>query len=221
MKHWTALLLVVLTALGARAQDEPAPAKTTRPKSAADVSMLDLFRIEVEDKAAVVMNGLLALEDDPTTAGTLEELMRAAHSIKGAARMVDVPPVVNIAHVMEDAFVAAQKGKLVLGADDTDVLLKAIDMISQIAKLTDAKLQTWPESHASEIDMLVAALGGILSGDGAAVKGAAAGGHQEDRGQRAGAGQTRRRALTSGSRAGKISAGRDGRGQGGGSGQGK
>src|SRR3989344_916908 len=34
MKHWTALLLVVLTALGARAQDEPAPPKTAPIKAA-------------------------------------------------------------------------------------------------------------------------------------------------------------------------------------------
>ncbi|KAF0190990.1 MAG: hypothetical protein FD165_2229 [Gammaproteobacteria bacterium] len=39
-----------------------------------NISMLDLFRVEVEEKAAVVMDGLLALESDPTSAGTLEEL---------------------------------------------------------------------------------------------------------------------------------------------------
>ena len=36
--------------------------------------------------------------------------MRAAHSIKGAARVVGVDPAVSVAHVMEDCFVAAQKG---------------------------------------------------------------------------------------------------------------
>ena len=37
--------------------------------------------------------------------------MRAAHSLKGAARIVGLDAAVRVAHAMEDCLVAAQKGR--------------------------------------------------------------------------------------------------------------
>ena len=72
-------------------------------------SMLDLFRQEVEGHSATLTEGLLSLEQGAATAESLESLMRAAHSIKGAARIVQLDPAVTVAHAMEDCFVAAQE----------------------------------------------------------------------------------------------------------------
>ncbi|HAO12732.1 MAG TPA: hypothetical protein DCQ51_16565, partial [Planktothrix sp. UBA8407] len=52
--------------------------------------MLDLFRLEVEAQANILNQGLLALESQPKSPKVLESLMRAAHSVKGAARIVAV-----------------------------------------------------------------------------------------------------------------------------------
>ena len=78
----------------------------------AGFSMLDLFRQEVEQHSARSSDGLLAVEQGRATAENLESLMRAAHSIKGAARIVQLDPVVTVAHAMEDCFLAAQEGRL-------------------------------------------------------------------------------------------------------------
>src|SRR5439155_1607800 len=51
-------------------------------------SMLDLFRVEAETQAQVLTAGLLALERDDAAGSQLEACMRAAHSLKGAARIV-------------------------------------------------------------------------------------------------------------------------------------
>src|SRR5258705_8515272 len=59
--------------------------------------------------------------------------MRAAPSLKGAARIVDLADGVRVAHAMEDCFVAAQHGRLVLGRDHIDVLLSATDLMARIA----------------------------------------------------------------------------------------
>ena len=71
--------------------------------------MLDLFRLESETQTAILSAQLLELENDPRSEQKLETLMRAAHSMKGAARMVGVETVVNLSHKMEDCFVAAQR----------------------------------------------------------------------------------------------------------------
>src|SRR4051812_48390509 len=70
-----------------------------------DLSMLDLFREEVEIHLPVLNEGLLALEKEPNQPKRLEALMRAAHSIKGAARIVGVEAAGQLAHVMEDCLV--------------------------------------------------------------------------------------------------------------------
>ena len=56
------------------------------PSDFSDMSMLDLFRVGVDNQKSVLNDKLLALESDPGDPDTLEALMRAAHSIKGAAR---------------------------------------------------------------------------------------------------------------------------------------
>ena len=71
-------------------------------------SMIELFRSEVEGQAAVLSAGLLALESAEVDPATLEAMMRAAHSIKGAARIVGLEAAVRVAHALEDCFVSAQ-----------------------------------------------------------------------------------------------------------------
>ncbi len=134
-----------------------------------DLSMLSLFRMEVEQQAVVLTEGLLALEQDPASVKRLEPLMRAAHSIKGAARLVGVPEAVKVAHRMEDVFVAAQEGKLVLNADHVDALLKGVDMISRIAML-DGPADTWVSQHQVEYDGLLVSLDAVLQGEKFPVK---------------------------------------------------
>ncbi|HWJ94123.1 MAG TPA: Hpt domain-containing protein, partial [Telluria sp.] len=64
-------------------------------------SLFDLFRMEAQSQAGVLTDGLLALERG--TGGALEPLMRAAHSLKGAAAIVALEPAVQLAHAMEEA----------------------------------------------------------------------------------------------------------------------
>ena len=83
------------------------------PDDLSSFSMLDLFKAEAETQKTVLNAGLLELEKGATPA-QLESLMRAAHSLKGAARIVGLDAAVRVAHAMEDAFVAAQKSPVPL-----------------------------------------------------------------------------------------------------------
>lgn len=123
--------------------------------------MLELFRSEVESHAEALTSSLLALEHDPTAATNLERMMRAAHSIKGAARIVRINPAVHVAHIMEDCFVAAQKGKLLLVPDDVDVLLRGVDLLAKISAATKDSQTDWTMFDAP-VRELVITLQGIL-----------------------------------------------------------
>lgn len=98
-----------------------------------ELSMLELFRVEVENQAPLLTAGLLALERDPEAADQLEACMRAAHSLKGAARIVDIAAAVGVAHAMEDCFVAAQEGRLRLRQGHIDLLLGGVDLLARFA----------------------------------------------------------------------------------------
>src|SRR5580692_12518914 len=95
-----------------------------------DLSMLELFRMESEVQSAVLTECLLGLEQDIDAAPRLQELMRAAHSLKGAARIVGRSAAVRIAHAMEDCFVAVQKKERTPSAEFIDTLLRGVDLLN-------------------------------------------------------------------------------------------
>ena len=70
-------------------------------------SMLELFRLEAESQTAILSTGILAVEETQRSPETIEAMMRAAHSLKGAARIVGLEPAVHVAHALEDCFVLA------------------------------------------------------------------------------------------------------------------
>jgi two-component system sensor histidine kinase and response regulator WspE len=117
-------------------------------------SMLDLFRLEVETQTALLTQGLLALEANPATARQIEVLMRAAHSLKGAARMVGVGAAVRVAHAMEDCFVVAQKEGRGLLPAQIDILLQGVDLLTQIAGAPEPAALNWEREHRAEIEEL-------------------------------------------------------------------
>ncbi|MFN6441422.1 MAG: Hpt domain-containing protein [Nostoc sp. DedSLP01] len=113
-------------------------------------SMMDLFKLEAEVQVNILNNGLLAIENKPQSAQELEALMRAAHSIKGAARIVGLDGVVELAHVMEDCFVSAQSKTITLTPDDVDVLLQGVDLLQSISQLNDVELPGWLGQHQAD-----------------------------------------------------------------------
>ena len=114
-----------------------------------DEMMLELFRAEVESHSDSLTRSLLKLEQDPDSTVVLDGLMRAAHSIKGAARIVRVDAAADVAHVMEDCFVAAQRGELVLESSGIDVLLQAVDLLGKISEESKGSNVDWSRFDAS------------------------------------------------------------------------
>ncbi len=114
-------------------------------------SMLDLFRMEADSQTQILTDGLLAMERLKDDASAVESMMRAAHSIKGAAAIVGLEVVVQLAHGMEDAFIAAQVGKLALTPNRVDVLLAGVDLILQLSRLKDSEVDGWLAANGEQI----------------------------------------------------------------------
>ena len=128
------------------------------PEQMRDASLLELFSLEAEAQTQVLNAGLLALERNPTQADQLEACMRAAHSLKGAARIVGVDAGVSVSHVMEDCLVSAQEGRLYLQPEHIDALLQGTDLLMRIA--TPGSANVGP----ADIDAYVGLMNRLLDG---------------------------------------------------------
>ncbi|HAS89027.1 MAG TPA: hybrid sensor histidine kinase/response regulator [Desulfovibrio sp.] len=141
---------------------EPEPAQAVPPKQdipLADLSMLDLFRMEAESHSQSLNAGLLELEKDQAP-DKVEPLMRAAHSMKGAARIVGLTDAVALAHAMEDLLVACQKGETVLGSGQIDLLLAATDIYRDASHLDTDAIQGFFSERKPLMDQMEMALRG-------------------------------------------------------------
>ncbi|MBI1303841.1 MAG: response regulator [Phycisphaera sp.] len=120
-------------------------------------SLHELFRAEAETHAAALSEGLVRLEGT-SDASVVEPLMRAAHSIKGAARVIGLDIAVKLAHAMEDVLVAMQKGREAIEPARIDQLLAGADLLASLAKVDEAAVPLWSSANEAALDALVASL---------------------------------------------------------------
>lgn len=121
-------------------------------------SLFELFKAEAESHGATLDEGLLRLEEDPADVSVIEPLMRAAHSLKGAARIIGVDLAVRLAHAMEDCLVAVQKGQEMLVPARIDQLLAGTDLLKQLGKIAESELPAFNAANESVVDALVESL---------------------------------------------------------------
>jgi two-component system sensor histidine kinase and response regulator WspE len=128
-------------------------------------SMMELFRAETEGQTVIISEGLLSLEGGEADPATIEPMMRAAHSLKGAARIVGVDSAVRIAHAMEDCFVAAQRGQIVIRPGQVDLLLRAVDLLTRISQVEESQIPAWQAENEADIGAMVTDLTAVRRGE--------------------------------------------------------
>ncbi|MFZ9668869.1 MAG: hybrid sensor histidine kinase/response regulator [Solirubrobacterales bacterium] len=102
-----------------------------RPDDELRRELLSLFAGEARDEIDTISSGLVSLEsggDDAISSGRFDEMMRAAHSLKGGARAVELEPVDRIAHALENLIKGAANGGG-FGGETVDLAYRAIDAI--------------------------------------------------------------------------------------------
>ena len=93
--------------------------------------LLSTFKIEATEHVAAISSGLLELEktrDQVRRAELIEIVFREAHSLKGAARAVNVSAVETVCRSMENIFSVLKKKDMELAPDLFDLLHRALDL---------------------------------------------------------------------------------------------
>lgn len=123
----------------------------------ADDAILHLFMDEAQLRSANIDANLLKLEKDPENISLITELMRDCHSLKGASRLVSLTRITDLAHKMEDFFVALQSGKIKVSPQSNDVLFVCSDYIKALVA------NSFKKENAEYCAALIAAIDNILN----------------------------------------------------------
>jgi len=100
--------------------------------------LLEMFRVEAGEHAAAVSSGLIELEKaglpEEARGKILETIYRDAHSLKGAARAVDVGAIESVCQRLETVFAALKRGEIEASGRLYDLLHRAVDLVDGIAR---------------------------------------------------------------------------------------
>lgn len=92
--------------------------------------LLATFRVEADEHLRAITSGLLAVEKMPTGAEAvhiIEMVFREVHSLKGAARAVNLIPIESLCRALEDVFASLKSGQLSISVPLLDLLHQAVD----------------------------------------------------------------------------------------------
>jgi len=101
--------------------------------------LLATFRGEAEDHVRDISGGLIDLENTPGAeerAPIVEKVFRAAHSLKGAARAVNLKDIETICQSLETVLARAKRREIELTADVLDVLHEAMNEVERLLPST-------------------------------------------------------------------------------------
>ncbi len=91
--------------------------------------LLKDFYSEAELQVENLEQNILVLEQDINNQDAIDEIFRAAHTLKGAAATVQMTELTEFTHIVEDVLDDIRGGKLKVDADITDLLLASIDVV--------------------------------------------------------------------------------------------
>ena len=97
--------------------------------------LLDTFRGEAEELVQCISDGVMELErgvDDERRRSLVELVYRSAHSLKGAARTVELTPLEMLCQSFEDTLAALKAGSIQMSAPLLDLLHETTDLASDI-----------------------------------------------------------------------------------------
>ena len=94
--------------------------------------IMGYFIEEARDHLNTIEQGLLSLQTTLEDPDLVNELFRAAHSVKGGAAMLGLSSIQHIAHRLEDNFKILQEGKIQVDQELESVFLRVFDVLQEL-----------------------------------------------------------------------------------------
>lgn len=88
---------------------------------------LDMFIEESKEHLQACNEQLLALENNPDDLGIVNEIFRAAHTLKGMSATMGYEDIADLTHKMENVLDAIRNSKISVTTEILDVVFEAAD----------------------------------------------------------------------------------------------
>ena len=92
---------------------------------------LEIFLDETNEHLQSLSDQLMILENEPENADTINEIFRAAHSLKGMAGTMGYKRMQALTHDMENVFSEIRNGKMKVTSNLVDVLFQTLDALEE------------------------------------------------------------------------------------------
>lgn len=122
---------------------------------------LEIFLDETKEHLQNLNTQILDLEQEPDNMDTINEIFRAAHSLKGMAGTMGFKRMQTLTHDMENVFSEVRNGTIKIQSDMIDTLFKCLDALEEYL----ANIQQTTDEGTNDNADLIAILNGILKGE--------------------------------------------------------
>ena len=126
-----------------------------------DVSQyLEIFLDETNEHLQNLNTQILSLEQEPDNMDTINEIFRAAHSLKGMAGTMGYKRMQNLTHDMENVFSEVRNGNITVKASMIDVLFQCLDALEEYT----TNIRENADEGTNDNEPLIKQLNDILNG---------------------------------------------------------
>ena len=132
-----------------------------------DVSQyLEIFLDEAKEHLENLNTQILKLEQEPEDTDTINEIFRAAHSLKGMAGTMGYKRMQTLTHDMENVFSEIRNGTLKVSANMIDTLFQCLDALEEYTN----NIQESADEGTNDNQPLIEMLNSFLKGSNAPAK---------------------------------------------------
>lgn len=132
-----------------------------------DVSQyLEIFLDETKEHLQSLSDQLMSLEQDPENMDTINEIFRAAHTLKGMAGTMGYKRMQTLTHDMENVFSEVRNGTIKADGSMIDVLFQCLDALEEYTE----NIQNTSDEGTNDNEHLIKALNQILASQGGKAK---------------------------------------------------
>jgi len=126
-----------------------------------DVSQyLEIFLDETKEHLQNLNTQILDLEQDPENSNTINEIFRAAHSLKGMAGTMGYKRMQTLTHDMENVFSEVRNGNIKVKANMIDILFQCLDALDEYLN----NIQETADEGTNDNEPLIKMLNDVLNG---------------------------------------------------------
>ncbi|MBO4857071.1 MAG: chemotaxis protein CheA [Treponema sp.] len=128
--------------------------------------LLKDFFAEAEQQVEQLESNILVIENDPQNHEAIDEVFRAAHTLKGGSATVEMNELSHFTHSVEDVLDEIRSDRVQIDEDVVDILLTSIDVIKAMLEARQNG-----SVYEEDINSILEKLHSYLPAKGSAVKG--------------------------------------------------